>query len=145
MSDRPNGQRSVALERLASLHEAQRDFYAGGSAEKLRAALTEDIRWTVPGSSPIAGRYEGFEEVIAYFTRRREMAARTFRMHLKEVLTGDGEHVAALTEGTAVLGGAEETWSTVGLYRFRGRRVAACWLLPLDPGEFDRIWSRTAK
>ncbi len=57
------------------------------------------------------------------------------------MLTGDGDRVAVLTDGVAVLGGREQRWSTVGLYRLRGPRVAGCWLLPLDPVAFDRIWS----
>jgi hypothetical protein len=42
--------------------------------------------------------------------RRRDLADRTFRMHPGELLVGDDDH------------------------------VAACWLLPLDAAEFDRIW-----
>jgi ketosteroid isomerase-like protein len=126
---------------LARLHAAQGAFYAGGPAEPLRALLTDDIVWTVPGDNAIAGRYEGIDAVMAYFARRRDLAGRTFRMHPGEVLTGDGDHVAVLTDGTALIAGAEHRWSTVGLYRFRGSLVAACWLLPLDPRDFDRIWT----
>jgi hypothetical protein len=78
---------------------------------------------------------------MEYFARRRDLAARTFRMHPGELLVGEGEHAAVLTDGTAVLRGAEQSWSTLGLYRFRGNRIAACSLLPLDPAEFDRVWS----
>jgi ketosteroid isomerase-like protein len=138
MGESSNLQRVAVLERL---HEAQRRFYAGGSGEELREILVEDIRWVVPGRNAIAGRYEGIDDVMSYFAKRRELAARTFTMHTSEVLLGDGDHVAALTDGTAILAGAEERWSTVGLYRFRGDRVAACWLLPLDAEKFDRIWS----
>jgi len=128
---------------IESLHLAQRDFYTGGSGERLRELLTEDIVWTIPGRNAIAGRYEGIAQVMAYFERRRELASRTFQMHTREILTGDGDHVAALTDGRATLGGAERRWSTVGLYRVRERRIAACWLLPLDGDEFDRIWAFT--
>ena len=58
-----------------------------------------------------------------------------------DLLTGDGDRVAVLTDGVATLGGREERWSTVGLYRLRAELVAGCWLLPLDPAAFDRIWS----
>jgi ketosteroid isomerase-like protein len=126
---------------LERLHAAQGAFYAGGPPEPLRALLTDDIVWTVPGENAITGRYEGADAVMGYFARRRDLAARTFRMHPGEVLTGDGDHVAVLTDGTAVIDGTEHHWSTVGLYRFRDDRIAACWLLPLDPAEFDRIWS----
>jgi hypothetical protein len=63
------------------------------------------------------------------------------RLHPRDVLTGDGESVAVLTDGTATIGGAERRWSTVGLYRIAGGRVSARWLLPLDPAAFDAIWA----
>jgi len=134
--------RATALERLQRLHNAQAIFYAGGPADPLRALLTRKVVWTVPGDSPIAGVHEGIDAVLAYFARRRDMASRTFRMQCIDVMTGEGDHVAALTDGTAVRSGVTHTWSTIGLYRFREGRVAACWLLPLDAREFDLIWAR---
>jgi len=95
----------------------------------------------MPKSNTIAGDYRGVDEVMAYFARRRELAARTFRMHPGDLLTGDGDRVAVLTDGTATIGGVERRWSTVGLYRLRDGRVAACWLLALDQEAFDVIWS----
>ncbi len=133
--------RATAAETLRRLHAAQRDFYAGGDAAPLRALLADDIEWHVPGNSPIAGAYAGPDAVMDYFARRRDRAARTFRMEPGDLLTGDGDRVAVLTDGVAVLGGREQRWSTVGLYRLRERLVAGCWLLPLDPAAFDRIWS----
>jgi hypothetical protein len=62
-------------------------------------------------------------------------------MHPGELLVGDGDHVAALTDGTATIDGVEHRWSTVGLYRLCGDRVAACWLLPIEPETFDTIWT----
>jgi ketosteroid isomerase-like protein len=129
------------LEAVAKLHEAQRCFYAGGSSDCLLEVLAKDVQWTVPGTNAIAGRYTGLDEVLAYFARRRDIASGTLKMRTREILVGDGDHVAALTDGRAVLGGAEEHWSTVGLYRLRGDLIAACWLLPLDAQQFDRIWS----
>ena len=46
-----------------------------------------------------------------------------------------------LVDGTATIGGVARSWSTVGLYRIEGDRIAACWLLPLDPVVFDAVWS----
>jgi ketosteroid isomerase-like protein len=133
--------RDEARRLLARLHEAQGAFYAGGPAEPLRAMLTDDVEWMVPGRNAIAGEYRGVDEVMAYFARRRDLAARSFRMHPGDLLTGDGDRVAVLTDGTATIGGIERRWSTVGLYRLRAGRVAACWLLPLDQAAFDAIWS----
>jgi ketosteroid isomerase-like protein len=133
--------RDVAIQSLSRLHEAQGAFYAGGPAAPLRELLTDDIVWRVPGENAIAGVYTGIRAVMEYFARRRDIAARTFRMHPGEVLVGEGEHAAVLTDGTAVIHGAEQSWSTLGLYRLRGGRIAGCWLLPLDPAQFDRIWA----
>jgi uncharacterized protein len=133
--------RGEAVALLARLHAAQGEFYAGGAAAPLRALLHPDIEWHVPGRNAIAGDYRGVEQVMAYFARRRDHAARTFRMHPGDVLVGEGDRAAVLTDGSATLAGREERWSTVGLYRFADGRIAGCWLLPLDPAAFDRIWA----
>ena len=126
---------------LDRLHAAQGALYAGGDAEPVRALLTDDVVWHVPGRNAIAGEYRGVDAVMDYFRRRRDLAGRSFRLHPGELLVGEGEHVAMLTDGTAVIDGVERRWSTVGLYRLRGERIATCWLLPLDPAAFDEIWA----
>jgi hypothetical protein len=101
--------------------------------------------WSIAptGASPIAGTYHGSNEVFDYFAARRDRAASTFKMHRRDVLTGDGARVAALTDGTASIGGTEHAWSTVGLYEMSQQlQLVACWLLPLDQAAFDSIWSR---
>jgi hypothetical protein len=62
-------------------------------------------------------------------------------MQRRDVLAGDGDQIAALTDGLATIDGVERRWSTVGLYDVVDDRIAACRLLPLDQGEFDAIWS----
>jgi len=130
---------------LARLHDAQGAFYAGGPPEPLRALLPEDILWVVPGDNAIAGEYRGIDAVMAYFARRRDLADRSFRLHPGDLLTGEGDRVAALTDGTATIDGVERRWSTVGLYRLRDGQVAACWLLPVDAAAFDAIWGGPAR
>jgi ketosteroid isomerase-like protein len=133
--------RAAAVELLDRLHAAQNEYYGGGSSAALEALLDPGIVWTVPGRSPIAGTYRGREEVFGYFARRRDLAGGTFAMTRRDVLAGEGDRIAALTDGVATIGGTEHRWSTVGLYDVAGGRIAACWLLPLDAGAFDAIWS----
>jgi ketosteroid isomerase-like protein len=135
--------RAVAIALLDQLHKAQNDFYRGGSPTALEQLLTPEITWSVPGESVIAGTYHGLEEVFAYFRRRRDLADRTFQMERQDVLVGESNQVAALTDGVATIGGIEHRWSTVGLYEITGESIAACWLLPLDQRAFDAIWSAT--
>ena len=133
--------RDDALAVVEQLHSAQARLYGEGDAAGVRAVLRSDIAWHVPGASPIAGSYQGRDEVIEYMLARRELAGGTFRMHRLDALTGAGATVAVLTDGTATIDGAERRWSTVGLYRLEDGQVAECWLLPLDQAEFDDIWT----
>jgi predicted kinase/ketosteroid isomerase-like protein len=133
--------RQTAVSLLSRLHEAQNAMYSGGEIDPVRALLTPDVRWHVPGQNAIAGTYEGLEEVVGYFNRRRELAANTLKLHPGELLVGDEHHLASLTDGSAVIDGREHRWSTVGLYRVAEERIAECWLLPLDPAAFDRAWA----
>ena len=134
--------RDQAIEVLRRLHDAQGELYAGGDDVAVRKVLTDDTEWHVPGDNAIAGDYHGIDAVLEYFAHRRDLAANSLKLHPGEILTGDGDHVAALTDGTATIDGRKHRWSTVGLYRLRGDRVCACWLLPLDPAAFDAVWRR---
>jgi ketosteroid isomerase-like protein len=134
-------ERDRAIEILERLHSAQNEFYAGGSGAALEQILAPTITWTVPGDNLIAGNYRGLEEVLGYFRRRRDLADRTFQMKRRDVLVGDGDRLAALTDGFATIRGVDHHWSTVGLYDVLDRQIAACWLLPLDQRAFDAIWS----
>jgi uncharacterized protein len=129
---------------IEALHRAQAELYSGGSEEGVRSLLTPDVVWHVPGTSPIAGRYQGVEDVVTYMRRRRDLADRTFRMHLREILVGEGEVFAALTDGTAVIDGQAREWSTIGLYRLRDDRLAECRLIPFDAAGFDAIWASSS-
>jgi hypothetical protein len=132
--------RERAAEFIEALHRAQDELYSGGAVDAVRSLLAPDVVWHVPGRSPIAGDHEGIERVIGYMICRREIAERTFRMHWRELLVGEGEHLAALTDGSAVIAGRSREWSTIGLYRLCRGRLAECWLIPFDQGEFDSIW-----
>jgi ketosteroid isomerase-like protein len=134
--------RTAAERVLERLHEAQNQCYGGGDATPLADLLATDVTWIVPGQNRIAGAYHGQDEVFVYFRRRRDLASDTFQMHRKDILVGRGDRLAALTDGTATIAGRQRHWSTVGLYRIAEGRIAACWLLPLGPADFDDIWSQ---
>lgn len=126
---------------LDRLHDVQNRVYQGGDLAELREVLRPDIEWHVPGDNAIAGDYHGLDDVLAYMQRRRELAAATMRMYPRDLLVGDGNQVAVLTDATATISGIDHAWSTVGLYRIDEHRIAACWLLPLDPIAFDGVWA----
>jgi hypothetical protein len=133
--------RPAAIELLDRLHEAQNELYAGGSSAALEQLVAPHVTWIVPGESLIAGIYHGIEEVLGYCRARGALADHTFRMKRRDILVGDGDRLAALTDGLATIREVDHRWSTVGLYEIYGQRITACWLLPLDQRAFDAIWS----
>jgi ketosteroid isomerase-like protein len=133
--------REHALQLLARLHTAQNAFYSGGEEGELRTLLTPDIAWHVPGRNLIAGTYRGHDQVIAYYTRRRDLAGNTFQITNRDVLAGHSNTIAAIADGTATVDGTTHRWTAVGLYTIIDNQVAECWLLPTEPDLFDRIWS----
>src|SRR5262249_15920240 len=133
--------RGAAIQLIDRLHKAQNEFYAGGSETTLHQLLAPNITWTVPGDNRIAGTYHGLAEVLDYFRRRRDSADHTFQLKLRDVLVGEGDRIAALTDGFATICNVDQRWSTVGLYHVIHQQITACWLLPLDPQAFDAIWS----
>lgn len=120
-----------------------RQEYAARAARddgRLAEIFAEDVVWHVPGKSTIAGDYRGFDEVMEYVDRRRELANGTFEITVHDVLAND-EHGLVMATGRATLRGQTFEWKAHGLYRFRDGRIAECWVLPEDQYEFDRIWS----
>lgn len=135
--DHPN----VAL--IREFHRRQGEMYAGGGTAAVEELLADGAVWHVPGSSPIAGDHTGREQVLAYFRRRRELAAGTLRLEVLEVIADD-EAVVQLADGRARLGGVEASWRTAGVFRVEGGRIAEAWLVPLDLARFDALWSRAS-
>ncbi len=133
--------RDTAIGLLDRLHKAQNDFYAGGSGAALQQLLAPNITWTVPGDNRIAGTYRDLKEVLDYFRRRRDLADHTFQMKRRDILVGDGDRIAALTDSFATIRNVDHRWSTVGLYHVIDQHITACWLLPLDQHAFDAIWA----
>lgn len=130
------------VELIAELHRRQGEMYAGGAVDPVVELLAEDIVWHVPGRSPIAGDHRGTAAVVEYFEKRRRFADASMRMHPGEAIS-EGDGVAQFVTGTAVLGGESVSWQTIGAYRLDAehRRIKEVWLVPLDAGLFDRIWS----
>ena len=57
-----------ALGVVDRLYDALGAFYAGGAEAPVRALLTGDVEWHVPGTSPIAGDYQGIDRSSATST-----------------------------------------------------------------------------
>lgn len=78
-----------------------------GDVETLRSVMSSDVVQHVPGTSPLAGTYKGFENVLGYYAKLAELTDNTFRADLIDV-HGDGEgHVVAVHQISAVRNGVK--------------------------------------
>lgn len=120
-------------------HAAQAVAYAGRGFDEVRALLSDDVVWHVPGASPIAGEHRGLDAVLAYMDLRRRTMDNTFsvEVHGSALIAG---RVVQLAGGEAVRDGVPVAWETVGVFRVSGGRIAECWLIPFDQAAFDAIW-----
>ncbi|GAA0933713.1 nuclear transport factor 2 family protein [Nonomuraea longicatena] len=59
------------LSKAAKIKAVNRFFtaYAAGDMDGIRAVLTEDVQWTIPGHHPLSGTKRGVDEVVAFFTQ----------------------------------------------------------------------------
>ena len=114
----------------------QRRMYLGGPVEPVAALLAEDVVWHVPGDNAIAGDHRGREAVLAYFTRRRDLAEADLQITEHGHLVHEDLFVQ-IADGEA----RGHRWRTAGVYRVADDRIAEAWLVPADQAAFDRAWA----
>lgn len=109
--------------------DALRDQYFAG-----------DIRWHVPGRSPVAGDYDGVAQVIEFFGRLFELSGGTLHLELHDVLADD-EHAVALYTVRAEREGRRLEDNTVNTFHMRDGKVTEVWTNPTDLYAVDEFWS----
>jgi ketosteroid isomerase-like protein len=102
--------------------------------------FADDIRYHVPGRSPIAGDYEGAEQVLQLFARVFELTGGTFSFELHDVLAND-EHAVALVTVRAERAGKQLTDNEVLTYHIRDGKVSEVWAHHSDDYAVDEFYS----
>ncbi len=130
MSEHPN------VARMRAGYEA----FAKGDLAALREFLTEDVVWHVSGRSPLAGDYEGIDDVLGFFGRVFELSGGSFRVEPLTYLADD-EYGAAPVTVTAHRGDRHLDVMNVQTSRMRGGQVAEFWDTTTDPAAVDEFWA----
>jgi hypothetical protein len=129
VSDHPN------LLRSRKGYEA----FAKGDLATLTEQWREDIRWHEPGTSELAGDYEGPQAVFGMFARLMELTESSFRAE-PVLVCADDEHGMALVRFTAHRGDRHLDTLVAQVARFDGDgRVAEFWNAPTDQPVMDRF------
>jgi ketosteroid isomerase-like protein len=110
---------------------------AGGDMPGFLESFAEDATWTVPGNSPLAGRYEGRDGIGRFFSESQDRAGSPFVPAPIEAVASD-EHLALFLRVTGDRPGAD---LNVTIAHFATVNAAGLfvhnWFLPDDQEAFD--------
>jgi ketosteroid isomerase-like protein len=111
-----------------------------GDMDALRQYWAEDIRWHMPGRSPLAGYCEGAAQIAEFLGRVSELSGGTYRSETHDVLADD-EHIVVLSTSRAERGGKHWEDNIVRVSRIRDGRVTEIRSYIADQYAFDEFWS----
>jgi len=116
------------------------EAFAAGDLDTVLSIFDENIRWHVPGQSPLAGDYRGHEEVIAFFGNLVELSGGTFSVEVHDVLAND-EHVVVLAVVRAERDGRSFAGMAAHVWHVAHGKAVEFWTAPTDPYGADEFWS----
>lgn len=131
VADHPN------VDRCRRMYET---FNAGDSGA-LRAMLSPDITWNVPGRGRLAGPKHGHDELFEFFERVGWQQSETrFHIDLRDVVADD-DHMVAVVHFHHERDDAVFDQDGVELYRLAADgRIAEFWAFVHDSRAFDEFF-----
>ncbi|HEX2730177.1 MAG TPA: nuclear transport factor 2 family protein [Polyangiaceae bacterium] len=116
---------------------------AGFNANDLsivREVVSEDIVYTLPGRSELAGTTRGIEPHLAMLRRARELSGGTLRLE-PEALAVDGDYLFVWGTISAARGPHRLLAKHCVVYRFANERIVEGRTVPTDLYLFDEFWN----
>jgi ketosteroid isomerase-like protein len=122
-------------QRLRDLYDA----FSRGDLDTVLSKCSDEIRFEVPGSSEVAGRYtkSGFFDLIDKVMR---LSAGTFREEILDLVADDERGIVLLLHRLEREGRPVE-YRTAHLWWIQDGRFSAWREHPGDQQQFDRAWS----
>jgi uncharacterized protein len=99
-----------------------------------------DIRYHIPGRSPVAGDYQGTAQVLELFGRLRELSGGTFRVEPHDAVVND-HHSVLLFTARAERAGKQLADHAVLTAHIHDGSVMEVWVQATDLYAFDEFWS----
>ncbi len=102
--------------------------------------FAEDVRYHVPGRSPLAGDYEGVAQVLEWLGRQFALSGGTISAEVHDVVAND-DHAVSLITVRAERGGKQIEDNSVQVFHVRDGKVSEFWSHPADLYAMDEFWS----
>jgi uncharacterized protein len=111
------------------------EAFAKGDLQTVGEILSDDIVWHAPGDNPLAGDYQGKDQVFGSFAKLTELTQGTFHQEIHDLLAND-EHVVVLVDQDwqkpkPFRGRSIHTWHV------KGGKAAEFWLFNEDQAAAD--------
>ena len=115
--------------------------FQAGDNDAARDCFTEDVVWHLPGRSPLAGDYVGFDRIATeFFGRIRELTSGTFKVEVLEIFPGD-HRVVVLQRTSGERGGRKLDILICQLMTLRDGRIADVRGFQADQYALDAFWA----
>jgi uncharacterized protein len=123
------------------LMRAGYEAFTKGDLETALAIFDDNIVWHVPGGeSPLAGDYEGREQVKGFLLRIFEVSGGTFNIVVHDILAND-EHAVAMVRTTARRDGKSLDTKQCHVWHINNGKATEFWGLDADPFGTDAFWT----
>jgi ketosteroid isomerase-like protein len=106
--------------------------FAARDMATLRELFHEGLRWHYLGTSVLAGRYEGLDQVFELFARRAALTSETYRLHVESAIAND-HFCTVIARARAERDGVKHEDSMCLVYRVEGGQVVEAWSIPGHP------------
>jgi ketosteroid isomerase-like protein len=112
------------------------DAFRDRDFESIASLIAEDVVWHLPGDHPLAGDWEGREQLFQLLAKLGPLGF-TIREH---DVFADDDHVCALSYIGARRDGLEVETRVVSIFHYRDGRQTERWFYPDDTVAWNRIF-----
>lgn len=106
----------------------------------LHELFADDVRWTIPGASLLAGTYEGLPAVLEMLGTAVVLTGGTYDTDVQWVVADD-DRAVAFYRARGERAGRELDIDQLLLCRFVDGRIVEVLAVPVDQARFDAFWS----
>lgn len=116
------------------------EAFGKGDIPAVLALFADDVVWHIPGRSPLAGDYNGAQEVLGFFGQLQERSGGSFRLEMHDLLASD-DHVVALINEVGHRGDKSINSPGVHVWHVSGGKVTEFWGASSDLYALDEFWA----
>ncbi len=133
----------MTTEAMAKTEIVRRGYRAFNEADiaTINELWADDVTWTTPGESTVAGTARGKDAVLAQYGRYGGETNGTFRAELKAVLEGDDGRVIGLHHNSARRADRQLDTDCCIVFEVENGKIASGTEHFLDLYNWDKFWS----